>query len=83
MRVCFYHPTFLWRRKEAFSDGVSSEKRSWHTIIKERYDDEDTYYREIFKKEYGDIELVPYKWMPKWCDATDPSARELKIYNSV
>jgi len=26
----------LWRRKEAFSDGVSSQKRSWHTIIEEK-----------------------------------------------
>lgn len=25
----------LWRTKEAFSDGVSSQKRSWFTIIKE------------------------------------------------
>ena len=26
----------LWRRKEAFSDGVSSETRSWHKIIEEK-----------------------------------------------
>ena len=25
----------LWRTKEAFSDGVSKQTRSWHTIIKE------------------------------------------------
>jgi asparagine synthase (glutamine-hydrolysing) len=25
----------LWRKKEAFSDGVSSQERSWHTIIEE------------------------------------------------
>ena len=25
----------LWRRKEAFSDGVSSQSRSWYTIIQE------------------------------------------------
>ena len=25
----------LWRYKEAFSDGVTDEKRSWHTIIQE------------------------------------------------
>lgn len=73
----------LWRRKEAFSDGVSSEKRSWHTILKERYKNEDKYYRDIFEKEYGKITLVPYKWMPRWCDATDPSARELKVYSSI
>lgn len=26
----------LWRKKEAFSDGVSSESKSWYTIIQER-----------------------------------------------
>lgn len=26
----------LWRTKEAFSDGVSSQKKSWHTIIKSK-----------------------------------------------
>ena len=28
----------LWRKKEAFSDGCSSNERSWHTIIKEHVD---------------------------------------------
>ena len=28
----------LWRPKEAFSDGCSSEERSWHKIIKEYVD---------------------------------------------
>ena len=28
----------LWRPKEAFSDGCSSEKRSWHKIIQEKVD---------------------------------------------
>jgi len=28
----------LWRRKEAFSDGCSSNKKSWHTIIKNYID---------------------------------------------
>ena len=35
-----YEPSLLpeniiWRTKEAFSDGVSKQSRSWHTIIKE------------------------------------------------
>lgn len=29
----------LWRTKEAFSDGVSSESNSWHTIIQNRLQD--------------------------------------------
>ena len=42
----------LWRRKEAFSDGVSSYKRSWFDIIKEfvnnKYTDEE--YKELRDK---------------------------------
>ena len=42
----------LWRRKEAFSDGVSSTERSWFQIIKEfvdnKYSDEE--YEELRKK---------------------------------
>ena len=31
----------LWRRKEAFSDGVSSHKKSWYEIIQEHLESED------------------------------------------
>ena len=27
--------------------------------------------------------VMPYKWMPRFVDATDSSARTLKIYNTV
>ncbi len=91
----------LWRCKEAFSDGVTSETRSWHKIIQEYVDTqisdeyfeenknkytfntpvlkESFYYREIFEKHYeGFSNVIPYFWMPKWCDETnDPSAREI------
>jgi asparagine synthase (glutamine-hydrolysing) len=42
----------LWRRKEAFSDGVSSTERSWFQIIKEFVDKKytDTDYEELRKK---------------------------------
>ena len=42
----------LYRRKEAFSDGVSSVQRSWHTIIKEYTDSliSDEKYNEEIKK---------------------------------
>lgn len=43
----------LWRRKEAFSDGVSSTERSWFQIIKEfvdkKYSDEEY---EMLRKKY-------------------------------
>lgn len=91
----------LWRCKEAFSDGVTSDTRSWHKIIQEYVDTqisdeyfeenkdkythntpvlkESFYYREIFEKHYGGFSnVIPYFWMPKWCEETnDPSAREI------
>jgi asparagine synthase (glutamine-hydrolysing) len=96
----------LWRKKEAFSDGVSSLEKSWYEIIQEKVltlvpsnweefakqytylppkTPEQYYYRTIFEKHYGGHEKVlPYFWMPKWCEgATDPSARTLNIYKKI
>ncbi len=88
----------LWRTKEAFSDGVSSQKESAHEILQKHinnmnldYDkythntpesNEQKYYRHIFEKYFpnqGDI--VPYYWMPKFIEASDPSARTLNVYS--
>ena len=108
LRRAFDDGTFLpkdvlWRRKVAFSDGVSSPKKSWHKIIQEYVNTKITdkefsnaqklmphctpllkesyYYRKIFQNFFPDNEkLIPHFWMPKWSDATDPSARELKNY---
>jgi asparagine synthase (glutamine-hydrolysing) len=64
----------LWRKKEAFSDGMS-ESAPWKHIM-----DEADYYKEIYMQYYPD-KMVPYKWMPKWSPETDdPSARTLSIY---
>jgi len=42
---------------------------------------EQLYYREIFEKYYGlKGEVIPYFWMPKYCYASDSSARSLEIY---
>ena len=96
----------LWRKKEAFSDGVSSLEKSWYEIIQEKVLElvpsdwantakqytylppktpEQYYYRTIFEQHYkGHSNVIPYFWMPKWCDgATDPSARTLNVYNSL
>ena len=71
----------LWRKKEAFSDGVSNEKKSWYKIIYEYLGDksEKEYYKEIFLKYFNGCEtILPYYWMPKWVEGiTDPSARFL------
>ena len=82
----------LERKKEAFSDGVSSVQNSWHTIIEKYLDNkidtkdvptgmtkEEFYYKKIFKEYYGslNLDIIPYKWMPKWSNTKDPSARTL------
>lgn len=75
----------LWRNKEAFSDGVSSCEKPWHTILKNYYHKsygktEEEVYRAIFNSIFGEIPIIPYKWMPKWSDTDDPSARTLTCY---
>ncbi len=96
----------LWRKKEAFSDGVSNLNRSWYSIIDEniskrygkQYDNiytgnhapihntpktrEQKYYRYIFNHYYSQPELIPKFWMPRFVDATDSSARTLKVYDT-
>ena len=90
----------LWRRKEAFSDGVTSKGRSLFTILQEfislhlnsemnpkhkfttSIDTEKYYYKMLFDKFYPNCsQILPYFWMPKYMNATDPSARTLEIYN--
>ena len=84
----------LYRQKEAFSDGVSNEKRSWFKIIEEYVDTikfksvnvshnvpktkEQEYYRYLYETEYPNTShVIPYFWMPRWSETTDPSARTL------
>lgn len=91
----------LWRKKEAFSDGVSSNGRSLYTILQERIakkinsqqeaitynaniDTEKYYYKSLFLEYYPNCqEILPYFWMPKYTNATDPSARTLDIYSET
>ncbi|KAK7069534.1 hypothetical protein SK128_021872 [Halocaridina rubra] len=95
----------LWRPKEAFSDGVSPQKKSWFTLLQahaeEKITDEmfsksqtkypfnspktkESYlYRMHFEEHFpGCSKWIPYYWMPRWIDASDPSARTLKHYKS-
>lgn len=101
----------LWRKKEAFSDGVSSQGRSLYKILQENIanklnteaeeiirktkgsepyyikqkadiDTEKRYYKNIFNSFYKNCEnILPHYWMPKYTNASDPSARTLDIYN--
>ena len=83
----------LWRRKEAFSDGVTGHGRSLFKILQEfisaelklpaTIETEKIYYKTIFDNYYPKMsDIVPYFWMPKYTSATDPSARTLEIYNN-
>jgi asparagine synthase (glutamine-hydrolysing) len=86
--------SILWRKKEAFSDGVSSLKKSWFSIIQEsipesiqyayRNDNstltmEQYYYKTLYDSFYTQ-DWLPYYWMPKYTDAKDCSARTLVNY---
>lgn len=96
----------LWRPKEAFSDGITSLKKSWFSILQDHVDlqvddlllekaaekfpfnppktKEGYYYRQIFEKQYpGRADWLSHYWMPRWIEATDPSARTLKHYKSA
>uniref|UniRef100_A0AAY4EQQ1 Asparagine synthetase domain-containing protein n=1 Tax=Denticeps clupeoides TaxID=299321 RepID=A0AAY4EQQ1_9TELE len=93
----------LWRRKEAFSDGVMSVKKSWYSSLQDHIESEVNdnllvkdshrfpfnpprtkeayFYRQIFEKHFpGRADWISHYWMPKWIEATDPSARTLAIY---
>jgi len=83
----------LWRRKEAFSDGVTGHGRSLFQILQEfisielnlpaNIETEKLYYKSIFEKCFPNLSyIVPYFWMPKYTTATDPSARTLDIYKN-
>jgi asparagine synthase (glutamine-hydrolysing) len=94
-------PEVLWRTKEAFSDGVSSQNKSWYEIINDKIDSsfnmnyydnsvnncpntlEQIYYRTLFDSYFPNCDnVIPYFWMPNFVDATDASARTLKLYKS-
>lgn len=85
----------LWRKKEAFSDGVSQMGRSLFTIIQEHIakkpqyaqykgvELEKRYYKDVFENTYANMEKVlPFYWMPKYTLTDDPSARTLEHYSS-
>lgn len=87
----------LWRKKEAFSDGISSLEKSWFEIIQEHIQNtygvsEKEYYRNKFIALFGErrLGIIPGYWQPKWDkdgnetnEYVDPSARTLDIYHAL
>lgn len=81
----------LHRTKQALSD-ASSHKSGWKEYIKENVpveykcmeNAEDEWYHAIFESYYeGYDDLIPHKWMPKWCpeSGNDSSASVLNIHD--
>lgn len=102
----------LWRRKEAFSDGISRAERSWFEMARDegtargtesgnaagsswqsraaRYNvnppptAEALWYRELWSEQFPEAAaatVAPHMWMPRFVNATDPSARTLSLYS--
>tara|TARA_B110001469_G_C9647029_1_gene327580 strand:- start:3534 stop:5075 length:1542 start_codon:yes stop_codon:yes gene_type:complete len=72
----------VWRRKEGFSDGVSTLEKPWYQTIndytvKKFKMTEKEYYDNVFNKYYGQHRnTIPYRWMPKWSKENEnPSGR--------
>ena len=71
----------VWRRKDGFSDGVSSFEKPWYEIINEYTQkvhgcSETEYYARIFLKYFpNQTNIIPYEWLPKWTDQNNPSGR--------
>jgi len=92
----------LWRRKEAFSDGISLKESSWFAAaaaageaavpdwlseaaafnVNRPKTAEAFWYRTLFHEWYptSAAALLPAMWMPRFIEATDPSARTLSLY---
>lgn len=100
LRQAFSHDDILpeqvlWRKKEAFSDGISSKEKSWFQIIQEHIltnfnMKEEEYYKQKFIEYFGEsrLNIIPNYWQPKWnkdgvlvTNYVDPSARTLDIYS--
>ena len=79
----------LWRRKEAFSDGLGGS-RNWYEIAKNAASQhgfgsehpERLWYRQLFLQHYPEVSAdaaTPHYWLPKFIEnfGGDPSARTL------
>lgn len=66
----------LWRQKDGMSDGVG---HGWVDFLKNMGE---SVYGEAFDAHFPcQAHLISERWMPKWTDVTDPSARVLDVKN--
>lgn len=87
----------LWRKKTAFSDGVSGTAKKWYENIQEFVEPiipdylfnpnfpskEAMYYRMIFDHLFPKYDLKVDYWMPRWSKTKDPSACTLENYEEL
>ena len=71
-----------WRQKDAFSDAVGF---CWVESIKKHVEKlnltEAEWYLNLFEREYpGRKNVIKDYWMPRWTNATDPSATVLDVF---
>ena len=86
----------LLRRKEGFSDGVSSIKTPWFKLIQKEASkfitDEDfsnssfmskesMWYKKIYDSYFPEYQPDMYMWMPKWVKTSDPSGRVTGVFD--
>ena len=86
----------LYRRKDGFSDGVSSRGKYWYEYIQEFVESkiditedglskEAFYYKTIYNNFFPYYpKPIDYYWLPKWiknCDPSNPSGRILDVFD--
>ena len=66
-----------WRQKNGMSDAVGY---GWADALRKHGEGK---YHDIFSSHFkGSLDhLVPYKWMPRWVQATDPSGALLPVFS--
>lgn len=64
-----------WRQKNGMSDAVGY---TWVDALRKTGENYQKTFRALFGRHAS---TVPYKWMPRWSTATDPSARTLSHFN--
>lgn len=79
----------MFRIKNAFSDAVSTQEKSWYQMIQDfvatKFQKKEAdYYKELFDSHFPNHDhVLPAYWMPQWVNATDPSARTLSVFNET
>lgn len=75
---------FVMENDGTFLQELDQYKKAEYLTHNKPETPEQKYYRALFERFYpGMSHLVPYFWMPKYVDATDASARSLKIYSQL